>query len=161
MRLLSIDTGNSGALAWFEDGELIDIFNMPTKKIIMSSKKEATVLDFKALGELFHNTAPNKVVIEKVHSMPKQGVASTFKFGVNFGALQALAEVYSDDWYLVTPQKWKKHFALIGMDKIDGTKLAREYTKLATNSGKADAYLIGKHWLYEKNKEEYLWLTKN
>lgn len=49
-----------------------------------------------------------RVVIEKVGAMPKQGVASTFKFGTNFGIwigrLEALGIVFD----FATPQKWQK-----------------------------------------------------
>ena len=48
------------------------------------------------------------VVIEKVHSMPKQGVASSFKFGDGFGSLKGLCVGLGLPFILVTPQKWKK-----------------------------------------------------
>ena len=49
-----------------------------------------------------------KAVIESVHAMPKQGVSSTFKFGVNFGIWQGRLEILKIPYDLVTPQKWKK-----------------------------------------------------
>lgn len=48
------------------------------------------------------------VVIEKVHSMPKQGVASSFKFGDGFGSLKTACVFLDLPFILVTPQKWKK-----------------------------------------------------
>lgn len=48
------------------------------------------------------------VYIEKVHSMPKQGVASTFKFGTNYGGLFGVCGAFKLPVRLVTPQKWKK-----------------------------------------------------
>ncbi len=48
------------------------------------------------------------VVIEKVHSMPKQGVSSSFKFGDGFGSLKGLCVGLGLPFILVTPQKWKK-----------------------------------------------------
>lgn len=51
---------------------------------------------------------PELVVIEKVHSMPKQGVASSFKFGDGFGSLKGLCVGLALPFILVTPQKWKK-----------------------------------------------------
>jgi len=48
------------------------------------------------------------IVIELVHSMPKQGVASTFKFGMGFGSVITAADSTDAERVLVTPQKWKK-----------------------------------------------------
>lgn len=48
------------------------------------------------------------VVIEKVHSMPKQGVASSFKFGDGYGQIKGLCAGLGYPFILVTPQQWKK-----------------------------------------------------
>lgn len=50
--------------------------------------------------------------LEKVGSMPKQGVASTFKFGTNFGMIQGILMAMDIPFELVTPQKWKKEFSV-------------------------------------------------
>jgi crossover junction endodeoxyribonuclease RuvC len=49
--------------------------------------------------------------LEHVHAMPKQGVSSTFNFGVNFGFIQGALRAYGIPYELVTPQKWKKEFS--------------------------------------------------
>ena len=49
--------------------------------------------------------------LEHVHAMPKQGVSSTFNFGMNFGFIQGVLKAYSIPYELVTPQKWKKEFS--------------------------------------------------
>lgn len=46
--------------------------------------------------------------IEHVHSMPKQGVASSFNFGVNFGAWQGALAALLVPYSLVSPQKWQR-----------------------------------------------------
>lgn len=56
--------------------------------------------------------------IEKVHSMPKQGVASTFKFGMGYGFLRGLLAGWSVPVNLVTPQAWQKTI-LAGENKDD------------------------------------------
>ena len=48
--------------------------------------------------------------LEHVHAMPKQGVSSTFNFGMNFGFIQGVLKAYGIPYELVTPQKWKKEF---------------------------------------------------
>lgn len=47
-------------------------------------------------------------LIEKVHSMPKQGVVSTFTFGKNFGALKMALTACGMPFMEVTPQKWQR-----------------------------------------------------
>lgn len=49
--------------------------------------------------------------LENVHAMPKQGVSSTFNFGMNFGFIQGVLKAYEIPYELVTPQKWKKEFS--------------------------------------------------
>lgn len=52
-----------------------------------------------------------KCTLEHVHAMPKQGVSSTFNFGMNFGFIQGVLKAYGIPYELVTPQKWKKEFS--------------------------------------------------
>ena len=52
-----------------------------------------------------------KCILEHVHAMPKQGVSSTFNFGMNFGFIQGVLKAYGIPYELVTPQKWKKEFS--------------------------------------------------
>ena len=47
-------------------------------------------------------------VMEKVHSMPGQGVATTFAFGQNVGFLHGMLAAFQIPYTLVTPQKWQK-----------------------------------------------------
>ena len=46
--------------------------------------------------------------MEDVHSMPGQGVSSTFAFGRNVGFLQGLLVAHQIPYTLVTPRKWQK-----------------------------------------------------
>lgn len=48
------------------------------------------------------------VALESVHAMPKQGVASTFKFGVNFGAWQGILAVLGLPYLMPRPTEWQK-----------------------------------------------------
>ena len=147
MRLLAIDPGATGALAWFEDGVLIEVFNMPSIKYVDYKKRNKKRLDFAELDRIFLKVSPEEVVIEKVSAMPGNGNVSMFNFGMNFGALQAFSATYSDKVTLVRPMEWKKHFDLVNTEKKAATELAKSYTPKVTNSGKADAYLIGKYYL--------------
>ena len=74
---VGIDPGNGGGIAVLTDG-LDDTIDIITRKF---------PTDVRDVG-IFLRTATNntnhRVAIEKVHSMPKQGVKSTFTFGMNY-----------------------------------------------------------------------------
>jgi len=111
--VIGIDPGLKGGicLAWgnMVDGLDWETFPMPVagggidlvelKNILSRTKKFDTAL----------------VVIEKVHSMPKQGVVSSFKFGDGFGSLKTACVFLDLPFILVTPQRWKK-VVLAGYD---------------------------------------------
>ncbi|AFY60102.1 holliday junction resolvasome, endonuclease subunit [Synechococcus sp. PCC 6312] len=65
-------------------------------------------LDLATLADWLKSASPGLLVIEKVHSMPGQGVSSTFKFGQGYGAILGIAAALSIPTELVTPQAWKK-----------------------------------------------------
>lgn len=89
-------------------------------------------------------------VIEAVHSMPGQGVSSSFKFGIAFGMAIAIMERINCPWQLVTPQKWKKDMGLTS-DKDLSLNMARELWPNAPlarkmDNGRAEALLMAE-WL--------------
>ena len=50
--------------------------------------------------------------LEQVHAMPKQGVSSTFKFGVSYGYIKGILEMAGLSYQEIPPQRWKKEFGL-------------------------------------------------
>ena len=60
-------------------------------------------------------------VVEQVHSMPHQGVASTFSFGTNYGMILGAFEALGIPYTTVTPGKWQK-FICEAVDKAPNTK---------------------------------------
>jgi len=86
------------------------------------------------------------VVLEKVHSMPKQGVSSTFKFGMAFGGALGLSKRFNSGLVMVTPQVWKKSLKLTHA-KLESLELARNIfpnapLHLKKHHGRAEALLI-------------------
>lgn len=66
-----------------------------------------------------------KAIIEKVSAMPKQGLSSTFKFGVNFGTWIGRLEALGIPFDYVTPRKWKK-LIFDSMPKGDTKEMSRD-----------------------------------
>ncbi len=60
-----------------------------------------------------------KAMIEKVHSMPKQGVASSFSFGMGYGGLRMALIAAGIPFEEVTPQKWQKALGVVPAKKTE------------------------------------------
>ena len=94
-------------------------------------------------------------VIEKVHSMPGQGVASTFKFGMNYGQWIGILTALQIPYEMITPQKWMKHYGSMPKDKNERKYYIKAMAKaLYPKSGRitlatSDAILIA-HYAMEK-----------
>jgi crossover junction endodeoxyribonuclease RuvC len=115
--VVGIDPGIHGALAVVELDtgavpQLIDVLDVPT--IGAGAKERVHVLPLRDYLE-FH--APAHALIERAGSMPKQGVASTYKYGRAVGALEAVIACCGIPLSLVEPSIWKKFHGLIGKDK--------------------------------------------
>jgi hypothetical protein len=95
------------------------------------------------------------IAVESVHSMPKQGIASTAKFMRAAGVIEAVAALTRYPYILVTPQAWKKYHGLIGSAKSASLETARLHwedadLRLVKHHGRADALLMAL-WLKRKN----------
>lgn len=72
--------------------------------------------------------ASNRLVagIERVHSMPKQGVASSFKFGMGYGFLRGLLAANCISFTEPTPQAWQKYMNCMSKGDKNVTKAAAQ-----------------------------------
>ena len=91
-----------------------------------------------------------EICCELVHSMPNQGVASTFQFGRAVGVITAVCELTRYPLHMVRPQVWKKHFHLTS-DKDEALDCARMLWPEAPLKRKkdiniAEALLIAEYW---------------
>ena len=111
MRVIGIDVGFKGAIAFIDNGS-IDLLPMPI------NKGNKIYLDLRALTEYLDEYIPELVIIEKVSAMPKQGVTSVFRFGEQFGMIQGICSGLGLSYLLVRPQEWKKRI-LEGYPKGD------------------------------------------
>lgn len=91
---------------------------------------------------------PKAIYLERVHTMPKQGVASSGTFMGAFHAARAVARLVRPV-RLITPQVWKRHLNLIGRPKDASRMLAMslwadwsELGRKAAGQAYADAAFI-------------------
>ena len=140
MIYLGVDPGLTGALAWLCGGE-ITVADMPVV---------AGEVDVDAVARLLRNDPPGRAVVERVHSMPGQGVASSFKFGMSYGAILAVVVVAQIETHLVTPNVWKKHYRLTA-DKEQARAMAIRLWpgcglfSRKKDQGRAEAALLAKY----------------
>lgn len=104
----------------------------------------------KALQESIPAGESAEIVIEQVHSMPNQGVASTFAFGQACGVIYAVTSLMLVPCHFITPQHWKSHFDLIKQPKSASLELARSIweqapLKLMKHHGRAEALLMAEY----------------
>lgn len=101
---IGIDPGKQGGMAAIENvlGGLI--FTQPTP---VAGDELDLALITKYLSELKSKDAEIVAVIEKVHSMPGQGVASMFSFGMSTGMMHGITAALGYPRFLVAPQTWK------------------------------------------------------
>jgi len=85
--------------------------------------------------------------IEKVHSMPRQGVASTFKFGLICGFLRGTVMSLEVPLHEVTPQRWQKYLGCLSKGDKNVTKsmAQRLYPGVKITHATADALLIARY----------------
>lgn len=111
MNYIGIDPGKKGAIAvLWETGEY-----------------EVHPYSTEALLSILADMAPNqpRCCLEKVHAMPKQGVASTFTFGAGWGFIKGVLEAYRISYQEVPPERWKKEFGL-NTDKKKSIEACRQ-----------------------------------
>jgi crossover junction endodeoxyribonuclease RuvC len=142
--LIAIDPGAvSGAMAWFYDDGKIVVADMP----VVDKQVDAAEFSY-----LLRTTSAKASVVERVASMPKQGVASTFKFGMAVGLIHGVLLARGVPVNLVTPGVWKKHFNL-GPDKEQARGLAKRLypgiqgMERKKDAGRAEALLLGRYWM--------------
>lgn len=179
---VGIDPGLNGAIAFYQSPEKIWLFDMPIRvvkwkkpkvKKVMKGRgdnrkevKEETYkcrVDVRKLAGWIRNSPHpvERVTLEIVHSMPRDGVASAFAFGGAFYSALSAIELAGHDPVMVFPQAWKGPIDLVGKSKDEARLLALEkYPTLADklkfkkNVDRADALWIALHeFKLKKNKK--------
>lgn len=154
---VGIDPGQTGAVALIAplgmSRHSVKLTDTPTLKgdgkTLYDEPSMAAVL-----REILREHPDVFVTIEQVHAMSKQGVSSTFKFGMGYGVWLGIIATLGIPSERVSPQRWKKAVLADG-PKVDQAVVAfagRLYPQCAPAMlgprgalllGRADALLIG------------------
>jgi crossover junction endodeoxyribonuclease RuvC len=147
--IVGIDPGAHGAIAVLDtDERLIGVWDMPTVTV---NRKHRVAPQAIALLLAAHRL--QHAFIERVGSMPGQGVASSFAFGYAAGVVEGLLAALSIPVSFVGPAVWKRTFWL-GADKSHARGRAMQIFPAHANEflrvrddGRAEAVLIALHGL--------------
>lgn len=151
MITIGIDPGLTGAISFVghgqnAEGPVCKVFDLPVIRDGACSWIDGNQLRSLILTE---RDGPCVAVIERVSAMPKQGVASSFNFGVGFGSVLGVLGCIGIRLEFVTPSKWKRELGL-SSDKDASLHKARLLfpdceLHLKKHNGRAEALLIA-HW---------------
>lgn len=109
MIVVGVDPGLTGALAIISAGALLAVDDMP----VAGGDISAQLLAVWAREWIEGCTTPElAAIVEDVHSMPKQGVASSFKFGRGKGVVEGVLAGAGWPLHYVSPAKWKRDMRL-------------------------------------------------
>ena len=164
MLIIGIDPGITGAISFFEDGELKDVIDMPTMASGNKNKKQingSQIFNEISLRIKNYKSENINVIVEQVSAMPGQGVTSMFNFGQSFGVLKGVCAAMQLPIFFVRPAKWKKHFDLINSSKdASRTKAIEMYPSLSDqlskkkDVNKSDAILIARFFSETRLKDQ-------
>lgn len=163
MVVIGIDVGLDGGIAFFDDGKLFTVYDIPTFTV-KSGKKNHREYNAHALAKILRKHSyddSTMAVMEKVNAFPGQGVSSVFKLGQGFGVWKGLLAALDVPFELVAPPVWKRAM-LPGMGKEkDASRMkaielfpsAAHFFERKKDHGRAEAALMGEYMIRRLGKE--------
>jgi len=144
MRIMGVDPGLGGAVALIDDEmgltvvQDVPVIRLGTGRVIVEA----------LLCEMIRNLDPHHAFVERVHAMPKQGVTSSFTFGMVYGLIRGVLSGLGVPTTLVTPNEWKRAMRM-GADKREARIIAGRLFPLnikdfarVRDDGRAEAVLL-------------------
>lgn len=155
--VIGVDPGASGAAAHLElgrGGRLLAVADLPVFDGINHAGGMMQLFDDMGVKAGDPNTI---VVVEDVHTMPKNGAIASFKLGCSKGSILGVCAGLGLQVVKVSPQVWKKAMGFKpGADKSASRLMAMDYHPLqkdlfkrVKDDGRAEAVLLA-HWYVEK-----------
>ena len=142
--VLGVDPGILGGVSSFKAGEFHAVCGTPVIK--GKGKSQHDLREMSDLLRYYQSLGIRKAYIEHVHSMPKQGVASSFNFGVSYGIWLGLFAGLCIPFERVSPQRWQKVLVDVpGKDPKQRGKLfvSQAFPGIKISAKLVDAFLIG------------------
>ena len=134
---VGVDPGKMGGIAW-----LTARFSRAEG---LSKMTDRDILDM--FVEIKRDWPLCVAMLERVHAMPRQGVASTFKFGRIFGVLQMGLLAAEIPFREVPPHVWQRSLGCLSRgDKNVTKRMAQQiFPSQKVTHAKADALLLAEY----------------
>lgn len=100
---IGIDPGSTGSLFCLKDDNTFFHIRFKDCDFKLLATHFINILSYVSDGVAY-------ICLEQVHSMPGQGVSSTFTFGENYGFIQGILYSHFHFPCFVSPKKWKKYY---------------------------------------------------
>jgi crossover junction endodeoxyribonuclease RuvC len=147
MKTLGIDIGLDGAIALIENGDLLEVHDMPTVTLERNNKSKRMV-NAAELARLIRQAAPGCAYLERLNAMPGQGVTSMFSMGQSLGVVLGILAALDIPTTTIPPRTWQR--ALDVPQGKDGSRYRAaqlfpahaELFKRVKDNGRSDAALI-------------------
>jgi len=137
--IIGIDPGKSGAIA---------IYHPLKNRTDATPVLHLTPADIAHYLSYYKEERDNIICyIEKVHSMPKQGVVSSFTFGQNFGTYIGILTALKIPFTYVAPGVWQRVMGCLskGDKNVTKRKAQELFPSLTITHATADALLIAEY----------------
>ena len=150
--MIAIDPGLTGAIAEI-DTNIVGDTNVSVMDIPVMAKGKGggrikMQINAAALSDIIEYMG-RTVVIERVSSMPGQGVASMFSMGDTFGCIRGVCAALGKRIEFVTAREWKKHYKLPADKEVCRAKAIELFPDMPLGRKKdhnrAEALLMAKY----------------
>lgn len=152
MIIIGIDPGITGAVAFFDNGRLAAVIDLPMIKLAVGKGFRNQMVPAILANEIWsRGTDAKHVYLEQVASRPGEGAVGAFSFGRGFGQIEGILAGLDIPYTLVTPQKWKKALGVAAGSAKGASRMlaSREFPEFASefsrvkDDGRAESALIG------------------
>lgn len=101
-------------------------------------------------------SGPVFALIERVHSMPKQGVSSSFRFGMSYGLLRMALIASGIPFEEISPHQWQKAMGCLSKGDKSVTKARAQqlFPRVKVTHAVADALLLAELCRRMRTREE-------
>ena len=148
MIIIGIDPGISGAVAWWRDGSVSKVEDLPMIEVAVGKGKRKQLQPSLLANMLYDGPEIARIYLEHVQSMHGEGAVGAFSFGRGFGQIEGVIACMQTPYVLVRPAKWK---AALGVPADKGgaralacrrcPDLAPQFARVK-DDGRAEATLI-------------------
>lgn len=164
--IIGIDPGITGAIAIIDsDGNLERVEDLPVMAKGKGKSKSKNQINAAGLAALINDMRKDgfgkrtvTVYLERVSSMPGQGMASTFSLGDTFGCIRGVCAALNIPVELISPQSWKKHYGIKKDKEIARAKAIELYPEAPLHRKKdqnrAEAILIARYGLEVNRRDQ-------